>query len=114
MKDVIEGKWVKFSTKKMEEAVAKGQEAEGGPAPAPSLDAATQKKLVRALREVVARDGKFKTTGDGDGTEHIVATAPFRTLITDLLGEIACRRRTCRRAWACLRPRTRRTFPTPR
>jgi CDGSH-type Zn-finger protein len=88
LKDVIEGKWVQFSTKEMNEAVAEDQEAEGGPAPAPSLDAATQKKLVKALREVVARDVKFKTAGGSDGTEHVTATAPFRTLITDLFGEI--------------------------
>ncbi|MEV3970336.1 hypothetical protein AB0K68_19645 [Streptomyces sp. NPDC050698] len=88
LKDVIEGKWVKFSTKEMDKAVSEGQEDEGGPAPAPSLDAKTQKKLVKALREVVARDVKFKTAGGDEGTEHVTATAPFRTLITDLFGEI--------------------------
>ncbi|MFJ8593383.1 hypothetical protein [Streptomyces sp. NPDC093598] len=88
MKDVIEGKWVKFNTKEMEKATAEGQEAEGTPAPAPSLDAKTQKKLVKALRDVVAREVEFKTAGGEDGTEHVTATAPFRTLITELLGEI--------------------------
>ncbi|MYS88641.1 MULTISPECIES: hypothetical protein [Streptomyces] len=88
LKDVIEGKWVTFSTEEMDKAVAEGQEAEGGPAPAPSLDAKTQKKLVKALREVIAREVEFKTTGGGDGTEHVTATAPFRTLITELFGEI--------------------------
>ncbi|WP_031101676.1 MULTISPECIES: hypothetical protein [unclassified Streptomyces] len=87
-KAVLEGKWVKFSTKEMDKAAAEGQEAEGGPAPAPSLDAKTQKKLVKALREVVAREVRFKTAGGGDGTEHVTATAPFRTLITELFGEL--------------------------
>ncbi|MFC5671622.1 hypothetical protein [Streptomyces incanus] len=84
-KNVLEGKWVKFSAKKMEEAVAEGQ---GGPAPAPSLDAKTQKKLVEALRTVVAREVSFKTADGENGTEHVTATAPFRTLITELLDEI--------------------------
>ncbi|MEW2515850.1 hypothetical protein [Streptomyces sp. NPDC046870] len=84
-KAVLEGKWVKFSTKEMDKAAAEG---EGGPAPAPSLDARTQKKLVKALREVVAREVRFKTAGGGDGTEHVTATAPFRTLVTELFGEL--------------------------
>ncbi|MFG2608446.1 hypothetical protein ACGFT2_33590 [Streptomyces sp. NPDC048514] len=85
LKDVLEGKWVKFSTKEMEKAAADGQD---GPAPAPSLDSSTQKKLVKALRGVIIHEVRFKTAGGGDGTEHITATAPFRTLLTDLLGEI--------------------------
>ncbi|MEU2062509.1 hypothetical protein [Streptomyces sp. NPDC013455] len=85
VKDVLEGKWVKFNAKEMEKAAA---EEEGEPEPDPTLDAKTQKKLVKALREVVAREVKFKTAGGGDGTEHITATAPFRTLISELLGEI--------------------------
>lgn len=88
LKDVIEGKWVTYDAKEMDRAVAEGQEGEGGPAPAPSLDATTQKKLVKALRDVIAREVEFKTTGDADGTEHVTATAPFRTLVTELLGEI--------------------------
>ncbi len=86
MKDVLEGKWVKFNAKEMQEAAAEGQEAE--PGPAPSLDTKTQKKLVKALRGVIAREVEFKTTDGEDGTEHVTATAPFRTLATELLGEI--------------------------
>ncbi|MEU9917770.1 hypothetical protein [Streptomyces sp. NPDC051001] len=86
MKDVLEGKWVKFNTEEMDKAGAGGQEAEGGPAP--SLNAKTQKKLVKALRKVIAREVEFKTTGDGGDTEHVTATAPFRTLVTELFGEI--------------------------
>ncbi|MFI8891311.1 hypothetical protein [Streptomyces paradoxus] len=87
MKDVIEGKWVKINTKEMEKATG-GRKAQGGPAPEPSLDAKTQKKLMKALREVIAREVKFKTAEGGDGTEHVTATAPFRTLVTELFGEI--------------------------
>lgn len=87
-KDVLEGKWVKFSTKEMEEVAAEGQDAQDAPAPDPTLDAKTQKKLVDALRSVVAREVDFKTADGEDGTERVTATAPFRTLLTELLGEI--------------------------
>ncbi|MFI2764051.1 hypothetical protein ACH5A3_35215 [Streptomyces echinatus] len=88
IKDVLEGKWVKFNTKEMRKTAAEGQGAEEGPAPAPSVDAKTQKKLVNALRKVIAHEVRFKTAGGEDGTEHITATAPFRTLVTELLREI--------------------------
>ncbi|MFC5654228.1 hypothetical protein [Streptomyces nogalater] len=87
-KDVLEGKWVKYGIKEMKKAGFAGQEDEDGPSPAPSLDAKTQKKLMKSLREVVAREVKLKTAdGDGD-TEHITATAPFRTLMTEMIGEL--------------------------
>ncbi|GLX49534.1 hypothetical protein Shyhy01_24840 [Streptomyces hygroscopicus subsp. hygroscopicus] len=88
MKDVLNGKWVKFSNKETRNATGEGRRAKGGPAPARSLDAKTQKKLVRALREVIAREVRFRTADGGDGTEHITATAPFRTLVGELLREI--------------------------
>ncbi len=110
-KKALQGEWVKFDTAKLEKAseelsatvdgeaagsgaaagdgAAPGGEAAGGtPSPAPTLDAETQKKLLEALRDVVARDVDFATAGGGDGTERISATAPFRTLITDLVDEI--------------------------
>jgi hypothetical protein len=87
LKDVLQGKWVKYNTEEMDKAAAEGEGAEGGAA-TPSLDAKTQKKLTTALRKVIAREVKFKTTGGEDGTEHVIATAPFRTLLTELLGEI--------------------------
>ncbi|WP_282693922.1 hypothetical protein [Streptomyces sp. CC208A] len=85
-KKVLEGEWVTFDTDALKKA---GQGAEDGkPSPEPSLDAKTQKKLLEALREVIARDVDFATSGGKDGTEHITATAPFRSLITDLFDEI--------------------------
>nr|WP_208036451.1 hypothetical protein [Streptomyces cyanogenus] len=88
IKDVLEGKWVRFSLKEMEKSAAEGEGARGGSARDRSLDARTQKKLVQSLREVVAREVRFKTAGGGDGTEHVTATAPFRTLVTELFREI--------------------------
>ncbi|MYR40606.1 hypothetical protein [Streptomyces sp. SID5910] len=88
MGDVLAGKWVVFSTKDLEDVAAEGEDEQGAPAPDPTLDAKTQQKLVQALREVVAREVEFKTADGDDGTEHVTATAPFRTLLTELLGEI--------------------------
>ncbi|MFC9916557.1 hypothetical protein [Streptomyces sp. NPDC127197] len=89
LKKVLEGEWVKFNTKEMEKTTAEmGAEPGAKPAPEPTLDAKTQKQLLEALRETIAREVDFKTAGDKDGSEHITATAPFRTLITEFFGEI--------------------------
>lgn len=89
LKKLLEGQWVKFNTKEMEKTTAEmGAEPGAKPAPEPTLDAKTQKKLLDAIRETIAREVEFKTAGEKDGTERITATAPFRTLITELFGEI--------------------------
>ncbi|MGV9288855.1 hypothetical protein [Streptomyces sp. NPDC003719] len=88
MGDVLEGKWVKFNTKEMQETALEGEEEQGTPAPEPTLDAKTQQKLVKALRGVIAREVDFKTADGKNGTEHVTATAPFRTLITELFDEL--------------------------
>ncbi|WP_435972419.1 hypothetical protein [Streptomyces sp. Qhu_M48] len=89
LKKVLEGEWVKFSTEEMKKAGQEmGQEPGAKPSPEPSLDPKTQKKLLEALREVIAREVDFTTAGGKDGTEHITATAPFRTLVAELIGEV--------------------------
>ncbi|MFJ2932731.1 hypothetical protein ACIO8G_08175 [Streptomyces sp. NPDC087219] len=93
LKKVLDGEWVKFDTEKMKKAgedMAKemGEAPVATPSPEASLDPKTQKKLVESLREVIAREVDFKTAGGQDGTEHITATAPLRTLITELIGEL--------------------------
>ncbi|MGV9558552.1 hypothetical protein [Streptomyces sp. NPDC003401] len=89
LKKVLEGEWVKIDTKAMERTTAElGAEPGAEPAPDPTLDAGTQKRLLEALRSTVAREVEFRTADDEDGSEHITATAPFRTLITKFLGEI--------------------------
>ncbi|WP_156722894.1 hypothetical protein [Streptomyces apocyni] len=97
-KKLLEGEWVKVSTKDLEETrgemdgmdgMDEMEGSEGGePSAEPMLDAKTQKKLMKALKAVVAREVEFRTTGGKDGTEHITATAPFRTLLTELIDEI--------------------------
>ncbi|MFI9150510.1 hypothetical protein [Streptomyces sp. NPDC053367] len=89
LKKVLEGEWVKIDTKEMEEAGgAMGAEPGTEPEPQPTLDAKTQKKLVEALRRTIAGEVDFKSAGEKDGSEHITATAPFRTLMTELFDEI--------------------------
>ncbi|WP_328484129.1 hypothetical protein OHS71_39575 [Streptomyces sp. NBC_00377] len=89
LKKVLDGQWVKINTKEMEQTAAEmGAEPGATPAPESTLDARAQKQMLEALRKTVAREVDFKTAADKDGSEHIIATAPFRTLITQFLGEI--------------------------
>ncbi|MFI8091331.1 hypothetical protein ACIF9R_23925 [Streptomyces sp. NPDC086080] len=91
-KKFLAGEWLKFSTKELEKTSKEmsGAEGIGGEEPSaePSLDAKTQKKLTKALRQVIAQQVDFTTSGGSDGTEHIKATAPFRTLMTELFDEL--------------------------
>ncbi|MER5990863.1 hypothetical protein [Streptomyces viridosporus] len=91
-KKLLEGEWIKIATKELEEVgegMAGAEDPEGGaPSAEPTLDARTQKKIVKALRRVIAQEVDFKTSGGSDGTEHIKATAPFRTLMTELFDEL--------------------------
>ncbi len=87
---LLEGEWIQVSEKEMEEngKGLTGARGLGGEEPSaePSLDAKTQKKLTDALKKAVAEHVDFTTSGGSDGTEHIKATAPFRTLLTELFG----------------------------
>ncbi|MFQ6141987.1 hypothetical protein ACLMNJ_02765 [Streptomyces seoulensis] len=92
-KKVLAGKWIKLSAKdlrKTSEQMARDQAAENGkkPSPAPTLDAQAQKKLMNGLRGVIAKEVRFTTADGADGTEHVKATAPFRTLLAGLIDEI--------------------------
>lgn len=85
LKKALDGEWVKINTKEMAETTAEpGTE----PEPEPTLDARTQKQLLDALRKTVAREVDFETADGEDGAERITATAPFRTLIGELLDEM--------------------------
>ncbi|MFI1420028.1 hypothetical protein ACH4VX_18985 [Streptomyces sp. NPDC020731] len=91
-KKLLAGEWLKVSTKDLEETSEQMSGAEGAeveePSAEPTLDAKTQKKLTKALRQVIAKEVDFKTSDGSDGTEHITATAPFRTLMTELFDEL--------------------------
>lgn len=89
-KKVLSGEWIKMSAKEASEARQQmsGEEGSGEPSAEPTLDAKTQKKLTKALRGIIAQEVDFKTSGESDGTEHVKATAPFRTLMTELFDEL--------------------------
>lgn len=91
-KKILAGEWIKLSAKEAAEARKEmsGAEGLGGEEPSaePTLDAKTQKRLTKALRQVIADQVDFTTSDGSDGTEHIKATAPFRTLITELFDEL--------------------------
>ncbi|WP_258177683.1 hypothetical protein [Streptomyces solincola] len=83
---LLDGGWVRFDTKELEKAA--GDTPAGEPSPEPSLDAKTQKKLVEAVKGVLSDRVDFTTADSTDGEEHIIAVAPFRTLVGDLIDEI--------------------------
>ncbi|MFJ2651484.1 hypothetical protein ACIO1C_32770 [Streptomyces sp. NPDC087420] len=83
-KKILEGEWVKVATKDLQQDAL----SQGEPSAEPTLDAKTQNKMVKALRGVISREVEFKTAGEKDGTDHVTATAPFRTLITGLFDGI--------------------------
>ncbi|MEY9485551.1 hypothetical protein RKD26_001345 [Streptomyces calvus] len=91
-KKLVAGEWLKMNTKEMEQtagSIAGGPPlGDEEPSAEPTLDARTQKKITKALRQVIAREVDFRTSGGDDGTEHIEATAPFRTLLTELFDEL--------------------------
>ncbi|MFG3008211.1 hypothetical protein [Streptomyces calvus] len=91
-KKLVAGEWLKMNTKEMEQtagSIAGGPPlGDEDPSAEPTLDARTQKKITKALRQVIAREVDFRTSGGDDGTEHIEATAPFRTLLTELFDEL--------------------------
>ncbi|WP_439945905.1 hypothetical protein [Streptomyces sp. BBFR109] len=97
LKKLFAGDWIKVSAadlRKTGEEMARGEDgdgesaASGKPTASPSLDPQAQKKLMKDLRRVVVKEVEFKSAGGSDGTEHVTATAPFRTLLSELLDEI--------------------------
>lgn len=81
LKPLVEGGWVKINTADLEEA---GEKA-GGPG---EIDAKTQKKILDAVRGVVAREVSFKTKDGKDGAEVITAKANFRELLTGVFDKL--------------------------
>ncbi|MFD5632165.1 hypothetical protein [Streptomyces sp. NPDC127072] len=82
---VFEGKWVKIDNSALEGAQESGSSSGGA---GESVDAKTQKKILDAVRGVIARDVTFSTKDGGDGTEHVLAQANFRDLITAIIDKL--------------------------
>ncbi|MDT0409740.1 MULTISPECIES: hypothetical protein [Streptomyces] len=87
LKDLFAGKWVKTDTSALEELGA-GADASGKKSGADKLDSKTQRKLKTDLKSILARRVTFTDKGEKDGTDHILAKAPARALLTDILGAV--------------------------
>ncbi|MFF4347896.1 hypothetical protein [Streptomyces sp. NPDC001530] len=85
---VLEGDWVKMNTQDL----AKGQESSGSSKSsadgADDIDAKTQRKIVAAVRGVIAHDVTFHAEDGRDGTERVVAKANFRELIRGVFDKL--------------------------
>ncbi|MDX3639515.1 hypothetical protein [Streptomyces sp. MB09-02B] len=84
MGPLLEGDWVKVNTADLQEDAGAGSGSGGSD----ELDAKTQKKILDAVRGVVAREVDFKTKNGQDGTEVITAKANFRDLLTGILDKL--------------------------
>ncbi|MEO3977589.1 hypothetical protein [Streptomyces sp. CAU 1734] len=93
LEGALKGEWVKVSMKDLEKFTEQFDEPAGAGAPKPEklddvLDAKTQKKIVGALKDTIAREVDFRTEDGKDGAERVTATASLRTLVTAMIGEL--------------------------
>ncbi|MFE6758689.1 hypothetical protein ACFVDQ_34740 [Streptomyces sp. NPDC057684] len=82
----LEGEWVKVDLSDVRKNTSgkgsKDSKGSGG------LDEKAQRKVLKALRGVIADDVTLRSAGTQDGTERIVAKASFRELLTDLFDKL--------------------------
>ncbi|MFF6993858.1 hypothetical protein ACFY93_02675 [Streptomyces sp. NPDC008313] len=84
LRPVVEGDWIKADTSGLKGSARAG--ASG--AEKDRIDAKTQEKVLKAVRGVFAHEVTFKNKGGSDGTEHVVAKANFRALLTGLFDRL--------------------------
>ncbi|WP_234044749.1 hypothetical protein [Streptomyces adelaidensis] len=85
LRPLLEGDWVKVNTADLADAT---EDADAGSGGSDDIDAKTQKKILDAVRGVVAREVGFKTKEGKDGTEVITAEANFRDLLTGVIDKL--------------------------
>ncbi|KOG91172.1 hypothetical protein [Streptomyces varsoviensis] len=87
---VLDGQWVKVDTKEMKKVAEKQSEAKGGKKPSaePTLSEKTQKKILDEIKGVVKNEVTIKDGGKRDGADHVVATAPFRTVLQSVFDKL--------------------------
>ncbi|MGX2998817.1 hypothetical protein JNUCC64_31875 [Streptomyces sp. JNUCC 64] len=92
LKKLLEGKWLKVSAKEINEAGLFQGLSDAGSGSKGSDELAlkpeTQKKVFKAVRDVIANDVELKTADGEDGTERITATASLRTLATSMVDKL--------------------------
>lgn len=84
LRPVLEGDWVKVDNAELHEDAGAGAGSGGSG----EVDAKTQKKMLDAVRGVVAREVGFKTKEGEDGTEVVTAKANFRDLLTGIVDKL--------------------------
>ncbi|GLF93364.1 hypothetical protein [Streptomyces yaizuensis] len=83
-KKALEGAWVKIPAQELKDFRNEMGALPGEkPAPAPTLDAATQKKYSKIVRDIITREVEFKTADGKDGGERVTASASARTLLSE-------------------------------
>jgi hypothetical protein len=87
LRHVLNGEWVKVATSDLTQDAVPGQESEAPSAPTTPGEA-RHKQVMKGLRDVIASEVEFNDAGIRGGTDHVTATAPFRTLLTELMDEI--------------------------
>ncbi|MFE7118333.1 hypothetical protein ACFU99_23255 [Streptomyces sp. NPDC057654] len=102
---ILDGEWVKVDTKAMKKAAEKQSKANGGsgvtggkdgkdgkdgktPSGKPTLSEQSQKKILEELKGVVNHEVTIKDGGKHDGADHVVATAPFRTVLKSVFDKL--------------------------
>ncbi|MEV0279522.1 hypothetical protein AB0I22_24455 [Streptomyces sp. NPDC050610] len=87
---ILDGEWVKVDTKAMKKAAEKQSKAKGGEKPSaePTLSEKTQKKILDEIKGVVNHEVKIKDGGKRDGADHVLATAPFRTVVKSVFDKL--------------------------
>jgi hypothetical protein len=83
LRPLLEGEWVKIATSELEDVSGDPGSADSG-----EVDAKTQKKILDAVRGVVAREVTFKTKEGKDGTEVVTAEANFRDRLTGVFDKL--------------------------
>ncbi|MFF3564420.1 hypothetical protein ACFYXS_30685 [Streptomyces sp. NPDC002574] len=91
VKDALGGKWVSVDPKGYEEffkSMAKDNPA-GSPLPDTSaLDAKTQERITKALRDALEHNAKFTDAGSKDGADHVKVTVPAGKTADALAGAL--------------------------
>ncbi|WP_055590164.1 hypothetical protein [Peterkaempfera griseoplana] len=84
-RQALEGRWLAVDARVLKKFGDRMQHDAGAtPGAAPSLDAGAQRRLMDALKSVLAEDVSFEEKGQQDGAQRIVVSAPARTLVRDL------------------------------
>ncbi|WP_405585947.1 hypothetical protein [Streptomyces sp. NBC_01190] len=84
IKAALNGEWISVDPATFEGLAKTLGGSSATPSAVPSFDAASQAKLVAALKNALARDATFKDLGNHGGADHVQVTVPARQFAKDL------------------------------